>query len=93
MDNTSNFQVFAMMNGTANTTAHFTGQLGHTYYFESIGTDQAGNVEAKSQPDTSTTIVANSFLSTQWIFLIVVVVAAAGGLIFMLRKRKSRRRS
>lgn len=44
---------------TCNTSAEFTGQQGHTYYFRSRATDLAGNVEAypSGDGDTFTTVV------------------------------------
>jgi hypothetical protein len=46
------------LTGTAATSATFTGQVGHTYGFYSIATDNVGNIEpAKTAPETTVQVV------------------------------------
>jgi hypothetical protein len=65
-----NYSIYVSDNGgifapwllnSAATAATYTGQLGHTYSFYSIATDNVGNLEAsKTTPDTTTTIVQDT---------------------------------
>ena len=48
------------LTGTANTSATFTGQPGHTYGFYSIATDNVGNQEAVPASAEATTLVARN---------------------------------
>lgn len=58
-DNGSAFTHF--QTATTDTSATFTGQVGHTYTFYSVATDNVGHVEANhTSPDTSTLVVQSS---------------------------------
>jgi hypothetical protein len=58
-DNSGPFQVW--IDRTNATSATYTGQVGHTYGFVSVGTDAVGNVEVvKTAADASTTVGAIS---------------------------------
>jgi hypothetical protein len=55
----------AWLTGTAQTSATFTGQNGHTYAFYSVATDGAGNVQpTPTAPQASTVVDAAPLLST-----------------------------
>ncbi len=77
-DNGAPFVAFATVTPSS-TSAYFTGQAGHTYYFRSVAEDAAGNVEAKPVTIEASTIVPD--LSPPITSIVSAPVAQATGLI------------